>query len=110
MLSSSVRRLRDFARLPAQAPGAPVQRPQAVENRATDAKLRKCLELCVLGAVEALIRFDQSNDAGAHQVIELYLLRQSLENARGNVMHLRQFLHDHLIAFIQMGAASRCNA
>ena len=90
-------RVGDFARAPPQGARSPVDLAKAVENRAAYAEFCESPELGVLGVVEAAVRLEQPDHAGADQVLQLHVLGKPLANARGNVVDLRQLLQHPFI-------------
>ncbi len=77
---------------------SPVGFAQAVEDCAANAELGECLELHILRAIEAARGFKQPNHTRAHQILHLDMLREPFANARGDVIDLRQFLHDEVVS------------
>ena len=91
-------RVGDLAASPAHVARAPVGFAEAIKNRTAYAKFGEGFELHILRAVETAGGFEQSYDTGADEIFHFHMLRQPLANAGSNVIHLRQFLHDEIVA------------
>lgn len=78
----------------AQLAGTPVECAQAVENGATDTKLRVTAELNLLGWIELAKGVKQADDSGTVEIFYGNVLRQSFVDAAGDEPDDREMI-DH---------------
>lgn len=106
-LDQALRRLFYFACFAAQLARRPVHPPQTVQDGSSNPHRRITAKQNFFTRIEFVVRVDQSHHARAHQVVELHLLRQPLQNAIRHHPYQRQMLQQNPFAVARR--LRRCN-